>query len=613
MLIPEHKIDEILERVDLTAVVARHVELKKSGRSFKGCCPFHQEKSASFYVTPEMRRYKCFGCQAGGDAISFVQRYLGKSFVDAVKDLAREVGVDLETVEDPTAKERAQLREVTDIAAEHFKSRLWDAELGKGARAYLASRGVTEDVARAFGLGWAPKEWSALADRLRQAGVLEFAVNAGLVQKRQSGDGYYDMFRSRLIIPIRSSEGRTIAFGGRLLEESPEASGENHGPKYLNSRESRLYNKSETLYGMDQAREEIRKKKSAVLVEGYFDCIGMHQAGVKNVVALCSTALTAGHLGVLSRTEAKELILLLDGDKAGRNAVERLAGPLVAAGAVAKVALLPDGEDPDTFARQAGTEGVASLLGGAKALTTYLFESVLPQGRSSSFEEKMAALDRLKPVAAPLPVGLVRSAFFSALASHTGLPAGELELTLRGKTAPQVKAVPKPASPTGSVGGTAPARPERERTPDELESLFVAMALRDARLLTSDVFRVGDELGHTGLRTSLAHITAGRAPEDVLFDASEPVKAALQRANRSLPQDGVGEQLFGTVCRKLKLRRIEEQLTFLAKVTGQTVGANELSEDTLKLMGQRVELLALKKKVLESAQEPRPDGEQSGR
>ncbi|MFZ5471387.1 MAG: DNA primase [Myxococcota bacterium] len=596
MLIPEHKIEELRERVDIVALISRHVELKKSGRSFKGRCPFHQEKTASFHVTPEMRRFKCFGCNAGGDAIAFVQRYLGKTFVDAVKDLAREAGVDLEAAADPSAKERAQLREVTDFAAEHFKSRLWDEGHGKKAREYLHRRGVADEVARAFGLGWAPSGWQDLADRLLERGLLSFGEKAGLVARRQRGEGYYDLFRGRLIIPIRSPEGRTIAFGGRLLEGD-------EGPKYLNSRESKLYNKSETLYGLDQARDEIRKKKSAVLVEGYFDCIGLHQAEVKQAVALCSTALTPGHLGVLSRAEAKELVLLLDGDDAGRKAVERLAGSLLAAGAATRVALLPDGDDPDTFARQAGPEGVQKLLTAAKPLTAYLFGALLPQGKAGSFEEKMQALERLRPVTAALPVGLTRSAFFGAMSQHFGLPAAELEASFKAKTSP-VRPVPKAASPTSASSERSSARPATERPPDTLEAVFAAFACRDAQLLQKDPYRVADELTHPGLRALVAHVFSGASSEDVLFEASFPVKAALEAAARQLPADpGALEPAFLAACRKLKLRHIEEQLSHIAKETARLEGASELTEETRRLLAERSELLALKRKVLEQGPE----------
>lgn len=592
-MIPEHKIEEILERVDLVTLISRHVELKKSGREYKGRCPFHQEKTPSFYVVPEKRFYFCHGCRASGDAVSFVQRYLGKTFVDAVKDLAQQVGVDVEAAQDPTAKERQQLKEATDLAAEHFRSLLWQDE-GRTARQYLANRGVSEETAQAFGLGWAPNAWSLLADKLTKNGMIEWGVKAGLVSRRNNADGYYDFFRTRVMVPIRAPEGRPIAFGGRLL-------GQEEGPKYLNSKESRLYNKSETLYGMDQARDEIRRRKAAILVEGYFDCIGLHQVGVRHAVALCSTAITPGHLQLLRRAEAQNLILLLDGDQAGLNAVERLAGPLLAAGAAARVALLPQGDDPDTFARREGADGVDRLIQGAQPLTSHIFATVLPQGAQATFEEKMAALERLKPMAAQLPMGLVRSAFLNAVGGHFGLPVGDLESELR-----PAKPVPKPAQAPGANGApgaprpAAPARTAPVRPPDALEAFYVAAALREPRLVARDSFRICDELSHTGLRVVLAHATSGQGTEDALFEAPEPIKRAIEVALRQLPEGGSAlEQAFLTVCRKLMLRRIDEQLAYIEKATKQAPGAYDLTEETRRLLAQRIELLALKKRVQE--------------
>jgi DNA primase len=612
-VIPEHKIQEVLERVDLVGLVSRYVELKKAGREFKGRCPFHQEKTPSFYVVPEKRFYFCHGCRASGDAVSFVQRYLGKTFLDAVRDLAREVGVDLEAAQDPGARERQQLKEVTDQAAEHFRSLLWEEE-GRRARAYLASRGISEETARAFGLGWAPAAWTSLADRLTKVGMIEWGLNAGLVSKRQKGDGYFDFFRSRLIIPIRAPEGRPIAFGARLVDAE-------EGPKYLNSRESRLYNKSETLFGMDQARDEIRRRKAAVLVEGYFDCIALHQEGVKHTVALCSTALTPGHLKVLGRAEARELFLLLDGDQAGLNAVERLAGPLLAAGAAAKVALLPQGDDPDTFIRREGAAGLERLLTEARPLTNHVFLTLLPQGKDASFEEKMAALERLKPVSAQLPVGLVRSAFFGALSAWCGLPAAELEASLRSKAPPPVNPVPKPgqtgpqhgrpgqppARGVAAQGGPAP-RPAPVKPPDALETLYVAAVLKDPRLLVRDTFRVCDELAHPGLRLVLAHATSGHGAEDALFEAHDTVKRAVEAAIRQLAeqQGSALEHYFLQVCRAIVLRRINQQLDYIKRTTSQTAGAADLSDETRRLLAQRIELLALKKRVEEEIRPPHP-------
>lgn len=579
MLIPEHKIDEVRERVDLVALVQRHgVELKKSGRSYRGLCPFHQEKSPSFYVWAETRRFKCFGCQAGGDAISFVQRLLGKPFVDTVRDLAKELGIDLEAAVDPAMREKQQLKDATDFAAQHFQQRLWDPAVGHHAREYLRSRGLTDELMRAFGLGWAPMAWTDLADRLREQGLLAFGEKAGLVAPRQKGDGFYDTFRGRVMIPIRSPEGRTIAFGGRLLEGDD-------GPKYLNSKESRLYNKSEVLYATDQARDDIRKRKSAVLCEGYFDAIGLHQAGVKNAVALCSTALTPGHLGLLSRLEAKELVLLLDGDEAGRKAVERLAGAILGGGQAARVAVLPEGEDPDTFAKKAGAEAVQQLVKQARPLTEHLFRTLLPDGPGASFEDKMGALDRLKPVAAQVPVGLVRSALFGAMAKHFGIPASELEAALRSRPPQATRPAPK--------GGPVEPRP------DQIEALYVACVVRDRQLLGRDEHRCFDELKHLGLRSLVAAVQSGSPPEDALFEASEGVKTALTTADDQLP--GANQPLepaFQAIGRRIKLRSIEEQLARIARETAQTPGASELTADARTLLEQRGQLLALKQRLL---------------
>jgi DNA primase len=568
MLIPDTKIDELRERLDLVALVQRHgVTLKKTGRTFRGLCPFHQEKSPSFYVWSESKRFKCFGCQAGGDGIAFVQRLTGKTFLDTVRDLAQELAIDLEASVDPALKERAQVKEATDFAAQFFAQNLHHPRDGHAARQYLLGRGISEESMRAFGLGLATSGWTDLADRLKERGWLSHGEKAGLVAPRSKGEGYYDVFRGRLMIPIRSPEGRPIAFGGRLL-------GEGEGPKYLNSKESKLYVKSDILYGTDLARDEIRKKKSAVLCEGYFDAIALQQAGVKQAIALCSTALTPGHLQLLSRLEAKELVLLLDGDDAGRNAVERLAGPILAAGAAARVAVLPQGEDPDTFARTQGPDAVQQLVKEAKSLTQHLFVTLLPEGKEASFESKMLALDRLKNVVSQLPLGLTRSAFFGALAKHVGLSATEIEVTFRIKGPPPIRSVPKPGHETAF-----------EAPPKKNECFYVAFLLRDKKLHALDETRASDELEHLGLRTIVSRLLAGTPREELLFEMNSTLKSMIYQAREMLPKaEADMEPAFLQTCLSLRLESVKEEQRRINREIAAVPGSAHLTEETKLLM-----------------------------
>ena len=293
--------------------------------------------------------------------------------------------------------------------------------------------------------------------------------------------------------------------------------------------------------------------------------------------------------------------MLLDGDEAGRKAVERLSGPLLAAGAAAKVALLPEGEDPDTFARRVGPEGVQALLASARPLTQHLFGTVLPDGAAATFEAKMQAVDRLKPIASQLQVGLARSAFFAGLASHFGLPAAELEAALRGR-APAPRPVPKPAAAPVQAAPSQKNGQTADRTPDALEAHLTAIVLRDRKLVARDAHRACDELTHPGLRSVLAQVQSGQGPEEALYDASPLVRGAVEAAGRKLPTEAPElERTFVAACRKLKVRRIEEQLSHIARVTALVEGASELTEEMRRLLTERSELLALKRKVLEEA------------
>ena len=585
MHISEQVIEEIIHRVDILSLVSRHVELKKSGKSYRGKCPFHAENTPSFYVTPERGMYKCFGCQEGGDAIAFVQRYAGKGFVDALKELAQEVGVTLSDEPDGASEEKRPLAEASALAEKHFTDSLWHLTKGDAARKYLLSRGISLEAAKLFGLGVTLEGWTDLAEALKKAGFLAAAQQVGLIQKRPKAEGYYDTFRNRLMVPIRSPDGKTVAFGGRLLQ--------GEGPKYLNSKESRLFSKGDLLFGMPQAREAIRKEKCAILVEGYFDCIGLHQGGFKTAVALCSTALTPGHFTVLNRADAKELVLLLDGDEAGRKAVERLASSLLTSAVPTRVASLPEGKDPDTYLRSNGAQALKQLLDGAPPLTLHLFNRYLPEGAGSSFEDKMKAVEHLKPILAGLPLGLSRSALIGALSHHSGLPSHDLESAVRGKTRPPMSAAP----PIPAVSRPAPAR-----NAHPLELSLVAIGFADPLLAARTPASWLDGLTHLGLRHFLARVARHEDRDAILFDAPSSLRDALQVHRAKLPEIGPSlDATLGEVCRKLKILRIEEQLSYIAQATQQMAAAHELNDEILILLEERMNLLTLKKKVLKEA------------
>lgn len=582
MQIPPEKIQEILERIDLVALISRYVELKKAGRSFRGLCPFHGEKTPSFHVFPESRHYKCFGCDEGGDAISFLKRQGALSFVDAVRELAKEAGVTLEERDDPAARERAQLLEASELARRHFEERLWTSPLAKLGREHLAQRGVGESLARQFCLGYALNGWNDLADRLVKEGILEWGARAGLCAPRKSGDGYYDVFRGRLMIPIRSPEGRTVAFGARLVEETRP--GAEPGPKYLNSRESPLYRKGETLYALDLARDEVRRTRSAILVEGYFDVIGLFSAGVRNAVALCSTALTPGHLAALARADAKELVLLFDGDAAGLKAVERLAAPILAAGVSARVACLPEGDDPDTFAMREGKSGVDALLKAAPPLSEHLLERALPRGRASGFEEKMAALARFRPLIEGMPMGMARALLIAQLAEHLGVSEGEVKAHLVAEAKPPLR----PAAPKAATQAPRRALP----APD---AMFAALLLQDPPLKAEPDGRFL-ELLPIELRM-LIEVDAEPSELGQLEEGlRKPVEQCLAEIGRMLTTPDLRRRALQDTSVALRLGRVEKRHK---EVTLELEAASRAGdeEELERLQRESIELNAERKRL----------------
>lgn len=522
LLSGREKIEEVLLRTDLVELVRRHVELRRVGRSYVGLCPFHAERTPSFHVFPESRRFRCFGCDRGGDAITFVMEMEGKDFPTALRQLADQAGVVLEYDAEARrriARRRALLR-ACEVAARHFADNLW-SPAGETARAHLASRGVSEEMARRVGLGYALPAWQDLTDRLAREGIdPRDAVEAGLIVSRDGGrPGHYDVFRGRLMVPIRDADGRVIAFGGRILQgDDPR--------KYVNSRETPLYRKSETLYGLDVARPALRARAEAVLVEGYFDAIALWQAGVDNAVALCSTALTAAHLSRLQRLGVESLVLLLDGDEAGQRAALRLAGPILATGLAARVITLPDGHDPDTFVREHGVAAYRELEAKAPSLSAHVLSRLLP--RDGGYEARMRALAQLRPIVGALPEGVQRRLFLAEVARTFDLPQREVDAYFGAGRAPAREGEPRPV---------ARATPSRRPPPPRREVEIVAYLFAFPQLRPVLGEKAAALLGDVDLKEAVVHLLSeGADAEEIFSSLPEVARRALGERIRRLGQ-----------------------------------------------------------------------------
>ncbi len=363
----DSKVEEVRSRADIIEIIGSHVRLRRAGRNFVGLCPFHNEKTPSFSVNAERGFFHCFGCGVGGSVFDFIMRVEGLTFGEALRSLAKKYGVTLpeHDVSGPGAGEREAMLKASEVAAEFFAHVLWNTTDGAMARDYLKSRGISVETARAFMIGYAPSRPASLAKALEKRGLREAGVKVGLVKK--DGNEAYDMFRARVMFPIRDAQGRAIAFGGRVLDARL--------PKYINSPESPLYSKARTLYGLFEARQAISSSASsgkdrAILVEGYFDVIALWQAGFKEAVAGCGTALTVDQLRVLSRY-TKNVIACFDGDTAGRKASMRALEIFLQAGLLGRGIFIPSGFDPDTFVRERGAAAFAELTDKSELLVDY--------------------------------------------------------------------------------------------------------------------------------------------------------------------------------------------------------------------------------------------------
>jgi len=472
-------LDDIRAGVDIVDFVGRFVNLKKAGANWKGLCPFHGEKTPSFMVNPKKGIFHCFGCGVGGDVFGFLMRQDRLSFPEAVRALAKTAGVALpeERGGQPGDSGREELFRAMDLAARFYAEMLW-TPAGERAQKYLVERGIDPEVARRFGLGYAPEGWDRLADFMRSEKVGEDTlVTAGLAVQRENRGGSYDRFRNRLLFTIRDLQSRVVAFGGRAFGDDQ--------PKYLNSPETPLYTKGNLLYAADVARETMRAKNRALIVEGYVDCLMAHQHGFTETVAALGTAFTPAQLALLRRY-CDEVVTFFDADAAGQKAAERAeelleptsggfawavnrSGAFDGGGLRVKVALLPAGHDPDTFLRAAGADAFAERIAGARSLLSYALERTIRDADGTGQRARANAFARVALMLSKVGDAEEAAALSREAATRLGVDATQLWFEAQRLST----SLRKPPAPVGKATAAAPTSGDDKKLVTKLVTLLL--------------------------------------------------------------------------------------------------------------------------------------------
>jgi len=421
--VPSETIQQIRERVDIVELISSYVSLSKAGQNFKGLCPFHSEKSPSFSVNPASQYFHCFGCQAGGDAFTFLMKQENMDFMEALRELSQRAGVALperrQAISRPgSGLSRERYFHLYQLAASWYHQNLQESSEAQDARAYLDQRGIARQSWATFQLGYAPDGWNGLSHWMeRQAVKVEELIHAGLVVRKEQegarGFSTYDRFRNRVLFPIADTRGQVLAFGGRVMQD--EAT-----PKYLNSPETDLFIKGRSLYGLDKAKQPAMAAGRFYLVEGYFDAITLHEYGMTNVVAPLGTALTPEHVQVLRRF-VPSVTLVFDGDTAGVNAALRTLDLFVNSGMDVRVLLLPGGDDPDTFIRTHGVEAFRALEGQAATLLDFVVTSVLDKAKKDSIQDRVKCADEVLAILQKTKNPLEKDEYLKVVSERLGI------------------------------------------------------------------------------------------------------------------------------------------------------------------------------------------------
>ena len=484
--IPQRFIDDLLGRVDVVEVVGERVQLKKAGRNYSGLCPFHQEKTPSFTVSADKQFYHCFGCGANGNALRFLMEYDKLPFPEAVEQLAGRLGIEVprEGADDPRAQQREKKRKegvnLLELAASFYRERLKMQE-GQPAQRYLSGRGLSDEVIKTYGIGYAPAGWEALKQHLSERGIGEpVQVEYGLLIHREDTGRTYDRFRDRVMFPIRDLRGRTIAFGGRVMGDDQ--------PKYLNSPETPVFHKGRELYGLYEARQASNKLEQLVMVEGYMDVVALAQYGIHNAVATLGTATTEDHLTRLFRLVSR-VVFCFDGDRAGRQAASRAletALPQMIDGREARFLFLPEGDDPDTLVRREGAQAFQDRVTCAMPLSEFLFEQAA-QGRDlNTVEGRERFASQVLEALNKVPEGMLKSLLLESLAKRSGLAQEQLKVLLEKRSQASQRSVTQ-----GDVSQEPAGQLESESASSAMNGAVLAAPARSSRSRSQALSPVG--------------------------------------------------------------------------------------------------------------------------
>lgn len=431
--IPKDFIQDLVARADVVSVVDSRVRLKKAGRNYQACCPFHNEKSPSFSVAPDKQFYHCFGCGAHGNALDFIMEFDGLEFPDAVEELASMLGLEVPREQRPGAKPgrgRAEIEddfELMEKCARFFSQQLREHPNKERVVEYLKGRGLSGEIVRDFGIGYAPEQWDAILREFGRSPDQQKQLLALKMITENDRGKRFDFFRDRIMFPIRDRRGRVVGFGGRVLDKGE--------PKYLNSPETRLFHKGRELYGFFEMRQKHRDLDRVIIVEGYMDVVALAQHGVTNAVAALGTAATSDHLQLLFR-QAKQVVCCFDGDRAGRDAAWRAlenALPLLRDGTDLQFLFLPDGEDPDTIVRAEGAEGFNQRLEKARPFREYFFDHLTEQLDLRTDAGKAELVGQAKQLIAKVASDFYRDLLTETLAQRLGRTTAEIERLLPAK------------------------------------------------------------------------------------------------------------------------------------------------------------------------------------